>query len=86
MVQGDPAFDDYLYIGGHMARRDDEAHLAIFRYDYTTSETLLNQIVYHVTGEKCNRYETLDTEAQYISHLGYMYDANIARGLLFGVT
>ena len=46
LVQGDPAFDDYLYIGGQIAKTSNESHLAIFRYDYATSETLLNAIFY----------------------------------------
>ena len=58
LVQGDPTFDDYLYIGGHVARDqidgDVGAHLAIFRYDYTTSETLMNLIMY---GEDCDDQE-----------------------------
>ena len=54
LVQGDPDHDNYLYIGGLIAENDDEgpsAHLAIFRYDYATSETLLNLIVQYDKGE-----------------------------------
>ena len=89
LVQGDPAYDDYLYIGGHIAKKDDEAHLAIFSYDYATSETILNLIVYDKTGsDDCDytRGANLNEQAQYISHLGYMYDSGMARGVLFGVT
>ena len=42
LVQGDPTLDNYLYIGGLMAKESDEAHLAIFRYDYSTAETIMN--------------------------------------------
>ena len=48
IVQGDPSFDNYLYIGGHIAV--DYSNLAIFRYDYATRTTTINEIMYSKYG------------------------------------
>ena len=50
----------------------------------------MHRIIYDAHGGDCYVYEKygdkFGEETQYISHLGYMYDADIPSGILFGVT
>ena len=91
IVQGDPDFHDYLYIGGHIANNHHGnllANLVIFRYDYETKVTIMNEIVYKGF-DGCDSYDEWGAKlnenqiTNYISHFGYMHDG---KGMLFGVT
>ena len=56
IVQGS-GVDDFLYIGGHVTRNTENeklSNLAIFKYDYATETTELNEIVYKSLDGECD--------------------------------